>query len=406
MKQALRHLLTSSMLLAMAAVADADVVTDWHDIAIAAGYTAQLAAPQQARALAMAQLAVFEAVNSIEPRYTPYRARLEAPPGASREAAAAAAAYGVLAHLYPKQAPDFGAALQRSLAPIADGAAKTDGQRVGERAAAAMIAERSGDGADAPNNYRPYTKAGQYVPTALPVFSHWGAVKPFALKSGSQFRPAAPYALQSAAWARDYNEVKRMGAKDGSARSVEQTEIGRFWELTGAATYGPLAKQVLAAKNVDLVDGARLLALVAIATADATIAVFDAKYAYSFWRPITAIRNGDIDGNADTERDAAWEPLVPTPLHPEYPCAHCITQGSAAAVLESAFGDAIPTVKLTSSTAPGVTRSYSRLSDYVAEVINARIYGGMHYRSSGEIGAAMGRMIADYTVQNVLKPSK
>ena len=141
-----------------------------------------------------------------------------------------------------------------------------------------------------------------------------------------------------------------------------------------------------------------------MATADAFIAVFDAKYAYNFWRPVTAIRNGDMDGNDATERDAAWEPLIPTPMHPEYPCAHCISDSSMASVLSAFFGDAIPTVKKTTPTAPGVTRSFSKLSDIVTEVINARIYDGVHYRASGEVGAEMGRKIGEYVMQNFLKP--
>src|SRR6185503_4972918 len=213
-----------------------------------------------------------------------------------------------------------------------------------------------------------------------------------------------PYALTSREWATDYDEVKRMGAKTGSARSAEQTDIARFWELTGPATYNPLVRQLSAAKRLDVTDNARLFALVSMATADALIAVFDAKYAYNFWRPVTAIRNGDLHGNDAVERDAAWEPFIPTPMHPEYPCAHCITQSAAAGVLQAFFGDAIPTVKLTSTTAPGVTRSFVRLSDYVQEVVNARVYDGVHYRTSGIVGADMGRKIADHALQNHLLP--
>jgi len=383
----------------------ADVVTDWNEKAVAAGYAAT-AGVANSRNVAIVHVAMFEALNSIEPRYTPYRAALPVMPGASREAAAATAAHYVLVRAYPSQAKELDKALQASLAAVGEGSAKTNGVRLGEAAAAAILAERSTDGANAPNTYRPFAAAGVYVPTVLPVGSGWGAVRPFALKSGDQFRPAAHYALASPQWAKDYTEVKRMGAKTGSARSAEQTEIARFWELTGPATYNPLAQQLSAAKRLDVMENARLFALVGMATADALIAVFDTKYAYNFWRPVTAIRNGDTDGNDATERDPTWEPLIPTPMHPEYPCAHCISQAAAAAVLESLFGDSIPTVRLTSTTAPGVTRSFSRLSDYVTEVINARIYDGVHYRTSGEVGAAMGRKIGDYTVQNHLKPRR
>jgi hypothetical protein len=385
-------------------LASGDVITDWNETAVAAGYTARVSPGVSGRIVAMVHLAMFEALNSIEPRYAPYRARLKAEPGASPDAAAAVAAHYLLVRKYPEQAKELDKALQASLAPVTDGVAKTDGIRLGEQAAAAMLAERSTDGADAPNTYRPFATPGKYVPTVFPVLSTWGGVRPFALKTGRQFRPLAPYALTSAQWAKDYNEVKRMGAKAGSARTAEQTEIARFWELTGPATYNPVARQLSAAKGLDVMENARLFALFSMATADAAIAIFDAKYAYNFWRPVTAIRNGDMDGNNATERDPVWEPLISTPMHPEYPCAHCIHQSAAATVLESFFGDAVPTVTLTSTTAPGVARSFSRLSDYVAEVINARVYDGVHYRTSGEVGAAMGRKIGQYTVQNYLKP--
>ena len=229
-------------------------------------------------------------------------------------------------------------------------------------------------------------------------------MKPFAIKSGNQFRPGAPVALNSAQWAKDYNEVKRMGAKAGSARSPEQTDIAKFWEQTGAGSYNQLVQQVAAAKNLSLLDNARLYAQVYLATADAGIAIFDAKYHYNFWRPLTAIRNGDQDGNDATERDAGWEPFIPTPMHPEYPCAHCIFQSAAATVLNTYFGDALPTATMTSPTAPGVKRSFSKLSDYTAEIVNARIYDGVHYRFSGEVGVEMGRKIGEYVMQNHLKP--
>jgi PAP2 superfamily protein len=400
MKAATR--LIGCILAGAASLATADVITDWNEKAVAAGYIARQGPPPHTRTVAMVHLAMFEATNSIDGRYRPYRARLAAEPGASREAAAAAAAHYLLVRLYPDQAKEMDKALQASLAAAADEGAKAKGIRLGERAGAAMLAERSNDGAAGPDTYRPFTAPGKYVPTVLPAVSRWGAVRPFALRSGDQFRPAAPYALTSREWAKDYNEVKRMGGKVGSARSAEQSSIAQFWELTGAATYNPLVRHLSAVKGLDTVENARLFALVSMAAADALIAVFDAKYAYNFWRPVTAIRNGDLSGNGAIERDSAWEPFIPTPMHPEYPCAHCITQSAVAGVLEYFFGDEIPPVKLTSTTASGVSRSFAKLSDYVNEVINARIYDGVHYRTSGEVGADMGRKIAHYTLRNHL----
>ena len=405
MKLTTGMVLVGTFLAGLASAASADVITDWNEKIVNTSLAAQQPPPVQSRNIAMVHLAMFDAVNSIEPRYTPYRVQLQVPSTASSVAAASAAAHGVMARLYPAQLKNIDAMLQAALASVPDGEAKTQGVQIGEKVAAAMLQDRSTDGSVAPTTaYRPHAAPGAYVPTVFPAGPHWGSVKPFALKSGNQFRPGAPYALNSAQWARDYAEVKRMGAKTGSGRSAEQTDIARFWEFTGADTYNSPVRQISAAKNLVLVENARLFALASMATADGFIAVFDAKYAYNFWRPVTAIRNGDIDGNDATERDATWEPLIPTPMHPEYPCAHCISDSSMASVLSAFFGDAIPTVKMTTPTAPGVTRSFSRLSDIVTEVINARIYDGVHYRASGEVGAEMGRKIGEYVMQNFLKP--
>jgi hypothetical protein len=384
--------------------AQADAVTDWNETAVTAVYAAGMSPDMQSRAMAILHIAVFEALNSIAPRYAPYRARLAAEPGAAPDAAVAAASHVVLLKLMPGQAKAVDAALQAALSKVPEGAGKAAGVRLGEQAAAAILAEREQDGAGAPITYRPYTAPGKYVPTVFPASSTWMGVKPFCLKGSDQFRPGAPYALTSAQWAADYNEVKRMGAKAGSARTPEQTEIARFWQLTGAATYNPVTRQAAQAKALDPLDTARLFALSAIATADTAITIFDAKYAHNFWRPVTAIRNGDMDGNDATTLDANWEPMINTPMHPEYPCAHCTFQAAAAGVLQALYGDTLPKFTLTSPTAPGVTRSYERLSDYVEEVINARIYEGVHYRTSGRVGATLGRRVAEEVVKNELKP--
>lgn len=391
-------------LITSAGLTTADVIIEWNEKAVVAGYAARVTPNVSSRQIAMVHIAMFEALNSIEPRYTPYRARLSVEPGASRDAAAATAAHRILTRAYPDQTKDFDKALEASLATVIDVEAKAAGTRLGEQAASAVLQERMSDGADAADSYRPFTIAGRYVPTQTPSAVTWARLRPFGLKSGSQFRPKPPYALTSAQWAKDYNEVKKMGAKSGSGRTAEQSEIARFWALVGPATYNPVARQLSAAKGLDVLENARLFALFSIATADAAVAIFDAKYKYNFWRPVTAIRNGDIDGNKATQRDPAWEPFISTPMHPEYPCAHCTFQSTAASALEAFFGSDAATFKLTSTSAPGVTRGFSKLSDYVAEVINARVYDGVHYRTSGEAGAAMGRKIGAYTIQNYLKP--
>jgi hypothetical protein len=216
------------------------------------------------------------------------------------------------------------------------------------------------------------------------------------MASPDQFRPGPPPALSSKLWARDYNEVKSVGAKNSTRRTAEQAGIARFWEGSGPVMYFPIARSVADAPGREVTRNARLLAVAAQAMDDAAIAVFDAKYHYGFWRPITAIRNGDIDGNDATERDASWVPFIDTPTHPEYPAAHCITAAALGAVLQAEIG-AGPTPRLTSTspTAPGTVRSWNRIEDFVREVADARIYGGIHFRTSTDIGSDMGKTIGE-----------
>lgn len=353
----------------------------------------------------MLHLAMFEAVNAIERRYTPYKLALTADRNTSKEAAAAAAGHDVLLALYPDQKADLDAVLAKSLAAIPEGEAKAKGLALGKQAAAEMIALRANDGSDVPESYRPVTTPGAYIPTATVISSTVGGFKPWVMTSGSQFRPAPPVALDSETWTRDLNEIRELGEHNSKKRTVEQTTIARFWFLTGARTYNPLIHQAVRAKGMDLVDSARLFALVSIAGMDAYIAVFDAKFAYNFWRPVTAIRNADQTGNKATPREASWLPLGDTPMHPEYPCAHCITSGAVAAVFQGVVGDSIGEMSLTSPTAPGVTRQWTRFKDYSDEVSNARIYAGFHYRFSTEVGKEMGRKIGELAVTTLLRPA-
>jgi hypothetical protein len=225
------------------------------------------------------------------------------------------------------------------------------------------------------------------------------------MAGGNQFRPVPPPGLTSSTWTRDYNEVKAFGAKNGSQRTPEQTAIARFWEGTDPAVYWHVARSVATAPGREVTENARLFAVAAMAMDDALIAVFDAKYAYNFWRPITAIRNGDLDGNDATARDSGWIPLIDTPMHPEYPCAHCIVSASLGAVLEAEIGaGTMPKLSSVSSTAPGAVRTWSSVSDFVQEVAVARIYDGVHYRNSTEIGATMGKRIGELTAKSFPKP--
>jgi hypothetical protein len=383
--------------------APADVIMDWNGKADAIAAQKQITPVPHSRGLAMLHVAMFEAVNAIERRYAPYKLTLAADRDTSKEAAAAAAGYHILAALYPDQKADLDATLVTMLAGVAEGGAKTKGIDLGKKAAAEIIALRANDGADAPESYRPHTSPGVYIPTTIPVFSTAGAMTPWSMTSGSQFRPAPPPALTSETWTRDLNEIRELGRHNSTIRTAEQTAIGRFWLLTGARTYNPIVQQVAKAKDMDVVDCARLFALVSIAGADAYISVFDGKYAYNLWRPVTAIRNADQTNNPATPRDPTWLPIGDTPMHPEYPCAHCITSGAVSAVLQGVAGDEVGEITLTSPTAPGVVRKWTRLQDYRDEVSLARIYAGFHYRFSTEAGKEMGQKIGAQAVATLLR---
>src|SRR5438094_9212105 len=225
------------------------------------------------------------------------------------------------------------------------------------------------------------------------------------MASPDQFRPGPPPSLTSATWARDYNEVKALGSKNSTQRTPEQTAIAKFWEATAPVVYWPVARSVANAPGRDVTDNARLLAVAAMAMDDALTAVFDAKYTYNFWRPVTAIRNGDTDGNDATERDPSWTPFIDTPMHPEYPCAHCIVSASLGAVLEAELGGGpVPSLSSASSAAGGAVRTWKTVGDFVQEVAVARIYDGVHYRNSTEVGASMGKQIGELAVKSFPKP--
>ena len=397
----LKVLLAIASTALFAGAARADVIMDWNAKVDAIATEKQIPPIPHGRALSMLHVAMFEAVNAIERRYAPYKLTLSADRSISKEAAAAA--YDVLLAIYPDQKSDLDKALSASLSGIADTESKSKGIELGQQAAAGVIALRANDGSAAMESYRPHTSPGVYVPTTVPVFSMTGATTPWVMTSGSQFRPSPPPALDSETWTRDLNEIREIGARNSSKRTPEQTAIGRFWLLTGARTYNPIVRQAAIARNMDVVDCARLFALTSIAGHDAYVAVFDAKYHYNLWRPVTAIRNADTTSNPATPREASWLPLGETPMHPEYPCAHCITSAAVGAVLQNIVGDEFGEFSLTSSTAPGVTRKWTRVQDYSDEVANARIYAGFHYRFSAEIGKDMGRKIGELTAATQLR---
>src|SRR5258706_7678387 len=384
----------------------ADVITDWDQKAIDI-VAPRMPSPHAQRIVATVHAAMFDALNSIEPRYQPYIAQLPASPTTSKDAAAAAAAATVLAKLHPSAEDELKGALTAYLTKLPDSEGKSDGIKLGQAAAGKVLEARANDGAEAPDVYRPKTSPGVYVPTTITVASTWSNVTPFALKSASQFRPEPPLPLASEQWAADYNEIKDFGGKTSTRRSARQTEDARFWLVTGPPAYHPIARQLTVSKKMDVMDSARFMALVAMAEADAYIAVMDAKYHYDFWRPITPIRNGNLSGNPPVSLEAGWQPIDNTPMDPEYPCAHCICGAPLAAVVETLFDTAdVAEVAMTSATAPGVTHRWTNLWALAKEVSEARIWAGFHYRFSTRAGEDMGRKVGQYVPQNILKPAK
>lgn len=385
--------------LSISSASHADVITDWNITARNIVVDSKLVTPPANRAMAIVHTSIYEAVNSIMQEYPLSDLQLDASGDTSVDAAVASAVYTSLMSLVPQQKPAIEKAYSAALKQVADGNAKQAGITLGMKAAQAILAARVNDGADGVETYRPYTSAGNYVPTVIPAVPHWPNRTPWLLSSASQFRPGPPPSLDSEQWARDLNEVKELGAADSASRSKEQTEIAKFWEATLPPIYHGVVHSIASQTGRSVTRNARLFALVTQASDDALIAVFDGKYHYGLWRPITAIRNADTDGNADTVRDPAWKPYIPTPMHPEYPCAHCVVAGTVGEILKAEMGgEPMPLLTTSSVTANGVSRSWASVDEFVQEVSNARIYDGVHYRTSAEIGTAMGIQIGNHAV--------
>jgi hypothetical protein len=402
----LRNWCMAAALLLPPATSMADAILDWNEVGVATVLAARQGPPDGARSMAMMHVAMFDAVNAIERRYAHQGFDVRVPAGASANAAAAAAGRAVLVKLFPEQREALEKSYAASLKQISGERGIETGAALGEQAASYCLTMRTNDGVGAANAYRPITSPGVYVPTVLPAAYDWREVKPWFMKQPSQFRPEPPPSLTSATWTRDYNEIKEVGARASQKRTAEQTEVARFWTAVGVATWNPVVRSLATAQPRTLIENARLFALVNMAASDAFVAVFDGKYAFHFWRPVTAIRNGESDGNDATAPDPAWLPFVDTPMHPEYPCAHCITASAVGTVLEAEFGTGrVSTITMTSATAPGITHRWERISDYVKEVSNARIWGGIHYRNSTEVGERMGREIGRLAITSAMQPA-
>jgi membrane-associated phospholipid phosphatase len=395
----------------------ADVVLDWNNTALGAIKTSLFTSVKVSRTLAMVHVAMYDAVNSIEQTHEPFYVWLSAPDGdISTDAAAAMAAYGVLAGLFPEQIATLDAALADSLAAIPDGDAKAMGMQLGELVASGVLLIREKDGSDAMVPYTPGTEPGDWRPTPpnyLPaMMPHWADVTPFAMEDGAQFRKTSPPRLSSRSYANAVNQVKAIGAKNSSVRTMEQTMIANFWaDMPGTETtvgrWNLVAQDVAVAHGNTLSENARLFALLNVALADAGISAWDFKFHFNLWRPVTAIREADTDGNKFTDPDPAWEPLLMTPAFPEYVSAHSTFSAAAAQMLASYFGRNNVTFTIDPFMMMGMSmepRTYTSFSDAALEAGASRIYGGIHYLFSNVDGLNAGRSISNYVWQNFMRP--
>jgi hypothetical protein len=394
----------------------ADQVTDWNLTTENAIKTAAVNPGIQGRILAIVHTAVYDAVNGIVGKYTPYFVTESAPPGARPEAAAAQAAYTALKSLFPAQTATFDAQLADSLANIPGGANSVAVQRGlywGDHVANLILAWRAGDGFSTPPP--PYfgsttipgvwrsIATGTNADGTLPaVFPQMAVLVPFAMTSHSQFRPGPPPALDSAQYAADVNETKALGRFDSAIRTPDQTQLALLWQATAAAEENRVARSVVPPEN-SLVDNARLFALLNIVACDTIVAAFDAKYTYNLWRPYHAIRLAASAGNPAVEPDPTWNSLFLAPRHQEYVSAHAILTGGFMRVLAQELGDE-HTFTIVARDYPNFTWTFQRFSDAAAQVKEARIWAGIHYRNSCDVGNALGVQIADYVLANFLLP--
>jgi PAP2 superfamily protein len=423
-----KRLIALVLALGVPSLSSADAVTDWNLTATTASFAAGLDNEfgcvdplHESRMLAMMHVAIHDAVNAIDRRYEPYAYDAARAPGASPAAAVAAAAHDVLVTLLPQLPQDIGptpgpavalveTAYADALAAIPDSAAKAEGVRIGQAAAAAILALRSADGSDAPFldfTFVAGTEPGDFQ--LIPGFPFaaapsWGAVTPFVLRSSSQFQPKAPYDVRSRKYAWDFNEVKSLGRIDSTTRTTEQTEIALFWVEGSPQGWNRIARTVSAQQGLNLWENARLFGLLDLASADAYIADFRNKYFYRFWRPITAIRAADTDGNPETEADPTWDSLVPTPPAPDYPSGHSGQGGAMSEVLARFFGDRVA-FSTTSTTQPGIVRSFSSFSQAAKENAASRIYIGFHFRHATVEGLKLGSKIGHVTFVHFLRPA-
>jgi hypothetical protein len=360
------------------------------------------------RNFAILHAAIYDAVNDIQAKFSPYLVSLpNVPRSASDIAAADKAAHDVLVSLYPAFQASLDTELQQDLAQLPNSERKAQGLAVGQAVAAQLLAARNTDGANVtPPSYVPGTQPGDYQLTppnfAAADFTQWSQVTPFALERADEFRPVPPPALTSATYTEVFNEVKDLGFVDSTTRSAEQTQIGKFWNGNIQDFWNEIAQTAVIAHHLDLERSARLFALLNISLADTTIALFDAKYTYNFWRPVTAVQLADTDGNPQTDPNPTWLPLsTKTAPDPSYPGAHSAISKAGATVLDFYFGNQF-TFDVTSESLAGVTRRFTSFSAAAEEAGLSRIYAGQHFRTDHIAGKSLGRQVAQSIDNSVL----
>jgi hypothetical protein len=387
-----------------------NVVSRWHDVAgitTAVPVTPNGATPEERRGgpdMTTVQLAVYDAVIAIAGGHKPYAVTpTTATAGASMEAAANEAAYRVLLGLFPSRSALYQGLYDTILAELPAGDARTRGMAIGAEVAQGMLNLRANDGRSVVlADYVPGTQPGDFR-GLNPVNRQGPFIKPFALTSLAQFRPPGPPALDSAQYARDFDEVKAFGGAVSAARTAEQTEVARF-HTAPPPRFIPTNLQQFATSHASLADNARTMAALWTAIGDAGNACFEAKYHFEFWRPQSAIPLAADDGNAATLADAAWVPVVPTPNHPEYPAGHGCFTGSTTEVLRQIYGTKKVRFSFSSSVTQ-TTRAYETTTDFIQEVMNARVWGGMHFRTANEHGAELGKNVAKWVLKNHFQPA-
>lgn len=377
-----------------------EIATNTINVAPAATGTPEERQPNYSVDLATVHVAIYDAVVAIAGTHRPYAITpITVSAGASMDAAAAAAAYGVLKGLFPARSSVYQGTYDAALLAIAEGDAKARGIALGAEVARGILALRANDGRDVSlAAYVPGTAPGKFR-GSNPIGRTTSSIKPFAMASASQFRAPGPPALDSSAYTADYNEVKAMGGGVNSPRTLSQTEVARF-HTEAPPRFWPRNARQFATSQQNLVDNARLMAMIWVAQADATIGCFDSKYFYEFWRPTSAIVLADTDANLATAADATWTPVVPTPNHPEYPAAHSCVSTSTAEILRGFFRTNQVSFKLDSTVSDTVVHSFTTTDEFVNEIQAARIHGGMHFRTSTIDGAALGAKVATWVTAN------